>query len=145
MILPQHEYDKIMSDTSKRIDENISWEVSSEYAQDQKFRQNVLSELECSLFVHGWWNPSTCKLSYVLIFEKTSRILGLDTGDCGHHNPTCQSIKGPHIHKWNEKYKDKIADSAPDIKNWDQPREVWDQFCSLAVIEHKGKMIEPIS
>ena len=144
MILSQNEYEIIMSDTSKRIDENISWKVSASHDHAQEFRKNILSELECSLFVNGWWSPLTRKLSYTLILESAGRILGLDIGDYVHHNPTCQSIRGPHIHRWNENHKDKIADSAPNTKSWQQPIEAWDQFCCLAVIEHRGKMIEPI-
>ena len=144
MTLSKHEYETIMADTSKRIEEHISWKISSAHNHAQEFRQNVLSDLEWPLFVNGRWNPWSHKLSYTLILRTTGRILGLDLGDCAHHNPTCQSITGAHLHRWNEKTRDKIAFQVSNIGNWYQTLEVWEQFCSLAVIAHRGKMTRPI-
>ena len=144
MTLSQHEYETIMADTSKRIEGDILWKVSSSHDHAQTFHQNVLSDREWSLFIKGWWNPPSSKLSYVLIFKKTERIFALDTGKCGHHNPTCQSITGAHIHRWHVRTKDKNAIPAPNTGNWDHPLEVWEQFCSLAVIAHIGKLARPI-
>ena len=139
MTLSQYEYETIMADTSKKIEKRISWKLRSLQGHAQEFRQNVLSDRKWPLFIKGWWNPLSHKLSYALIL-KTERIFGLDIGDYVHHNPTCQSITGAHIHEWNEKTKGKIAIPAPNIGSWNQPLEAWEQFCSLTVIDHRGKM-----
>lgn len=140
MTLSQHEYETIMADTSKRIEDRISWKPKSSHGHAQQFRQSVLSDREWPLFINGWWNPHSRKLSYALIFKKSERMFGLDVGDYVHHNPTCQSITGEHIHRWHVETKDKIAIPATNTGNWDQPLEVWEQFCSLTVITHRGKM-----
>ena len=140
MTLSQHEYRTIMTDTSKRIEERISWKPKSSKSPAQEFHQNVLSDREWPLFIKGWWNPLSRKLSYALILRTTGRIFALDIGDCVHHNPTCQSITGAHIHEWDVETEDKIVIPAPNIGSWNQPLEAWGLFCSLAVIIHRGKM-----
>jgi hypothetical protein len=82
-------------------------------------------------------------LSYALIHRGAGRIYALDLG-ADHHNPTCQRLGEKHKHRWTEAFRDEEAYVPADvIAAWDNPVEVWRQFCAEAGIVHDGQMRPP--
>ena len=141
--MTQQEFEAILSDTTKRIDGNLSWGDDGNRSPAQEFRTKIISDAAYPLFVVGRYDHRTCKLSYVLIHQSVGRIYALDLG-ANHHNPTCEHVGRKHKHSWSEEFRDKMAYVPDDItESWDRPVEVWRQFCDEARIEHRGKLDLP--
>lgn len=80
----------------------------------------------------------------MLVHRSAGRIYGLDLG-ADHHNPSCQRVGEKHKHRWTEEFRDKEAYVPTDITaSWDQPQEVWAQFCYEAKIHHNGRLHLPL-
>lgn len=143
-MITQQEFDALMDDTSKRIVGNIHWQEDADHSPAREFRIEVESNAGWPLFLVGRLNPWAGTLSYVLIHRSAGRIYGLDLG-ADHHNPTCQRVGEKHKHRWSESFRDKEAYVPTDITaSWNQPVEVWKQFCREARIQHQGRMHPPI-
>ena len=140
MTLSQSEYEAIINDDGKIISEDIDWQPADN-PQAQTFRVDI--EAEQSLFVNGWYNPLSGKLSYAIIHRGVGRIYGLDLG-AEHRNPDGQFVGEKHKNYWLEGCRDKWAYVPQDITApLDRPTEVWDQFCDEANLRHSGAMNPP--
>ncbi len=103
MSLNQGEYEAIIADEAKVIGGDIAW-ATDPYTQAQSFRVEIDSEYP--IFVNGWYNPLSGKLSYAIIHRSVGRIYGLDLG-AEHHNPDRQPVGEKHKNYWREGYRDK--------------------------------------
>lgn len=141
-MISKEEFEALINDASKRIDENIAW------AEDNntlwlKFRADIITTNDDDLFVQGSFNPTIYSLSYHLIYRSVGRIYGLDMGK-DHRNPDGNLIGDLHKHRWTEEYRDKQAYRPSDITAAaTAPVEVWQQFCEEAGIVHNGVMYSP--
>lgn len=144
MLFSKREFDKIMSDKSKKIIENIAWEGDKKDSETVKFRVSILSQKDHNIFADGSYNRYLERLSYKIIHKGIGRrIYGLDMGK-DHKNPDRTIVKGDHIHEWDEDFGDKIAYSANNIitSKATNPIEVWKEFCREAQIDFQGIMEE---
>ena len=94
MTLSQSEYDGIINDHTKTIYGDISWEGLST-GSARKFRIDIESFEAYPVFVQGWCNFSSGKLSYTIIHRAVGRIYGLDLG-ADHKNPDGESVGEKH-------------------------------------------------
>lgn len=145
-MITQQEFEAILSDETKRIEQDLVWREDEDHSPAQEFRVPVASEPGWPLTLIGWWNPQSRKLSYTLRHDAVGRILGLDLGPVTHHNPTCERLAGTHKHRWTDEYRDKQAYVPGDITaQWDDPVAVWAQFCSEVRVAHVGALPAPVS
>ena len=142
MPLTQQEYDAIMADGTKAIDGNIVWEGHFN-SPAREFRIDIESNEGYPIFIKGWYNPSSGKLSYAIIHRSVGRIYGLDLG-AEHYNPDGEPVGEKHKNYWVLGYRDKWAYVPEEITDtWDRPVAVWDQFCAEAKLQHSGAMRAP--
>ena len=142
MTMSQQEYDSIIDDNTKIIAEDILWE-NDNHTPTAKFRIEVQSDSEHPIFINGWYNPSSGKLSYAIIHRSVGRIYGLDMGS-EHKNPDGVPVGEKHKNYWREGQRDKWAYAPEDItESWRRPVEVWRQFCDEAKLRHLGIMHPP--
>ena len=142
MTLSQQEYDAIIADETKRIEDDIVW-ASDQNSLATTFRINIDSDEGYPLFLQGWYNPYSGKLSYTIIFRGVGRIYGLDLG-AEHINPDGGAVGDPHKNYWCPGFRDKWAYMPDDITHpWSCPVDVWRQFCAEVNLEHRGKMHPP--
>ena len=142
MTLSQLEYDAIIADETKQIEGDISW-TPGQNPLAVMFRHNVDSDEGFPLFLQGWYNPYSGKLSYAIIYRGVGRIYGLDLG-AGHINPDGRAVGETHKNYWTPEYRDTWAYVPEDITSpWDRPVEVWEQFCVEVNLEHRGVMHPP--
>ncbi len=144
-MITQQEFEAILDDGTKRIEGDLRWRNDEDHSPAQEFRVQVFSEPGWPLTVIGWWNPRSGKLSYTMRHDAAGRILGLDLGRrVAHRNPSSERLYGTHKHRWTDRFRDKQAYIPDDITaEWDQPVEVWQQFCSEVRITHLGTMDYP--
>ena len=125
------------------ISENIEWEGGSNLPS-REFRIDIDSDEGYPIFVKGWYNPPSGKLSYAIIHKSTGRIYGLDLG-ANHQNPDGRFVGEKHKNYWKQGSRDKWAYVPEDIsETWDRPVEVWNQFCAEANLKHLGTMKYPV-
>ena len=79
MVLSRDDYNAIINDDSKTIAEDIVWERASS-SPAREFRIDIDSSEGYPIFVKGWFNPYSGKLSYAIIHRSVGRIYGLDLG-----------------------------------------------------------------
>ena len=77
--MSQREFDAIIKDDTKVIAGNIVWEGGSN-SPAREFRIDIESDEGYPIFIKGWYNPSSGKLSYAIIHRSVGRIYGLDLG-----------------------------------------------------------------
>ena len=144
MTLSQQEYDAIISDPTKIIRENIRWEGNSNSTR-REIRIDIESDEGHPIFLKGWYNSSSGKLSYAIIHRSVGRIYGLDLG-ADHQNPDGKSVGEKHKNYWVPGHRDKWAYVPEDItESWERPAEVWRQFCAEALLTHSGTMQAPVT
>ena len=144
MVISQQEYDAIISDDSKVIGGNIVWEGGPN-SPTREFRIDIESDEGYPIFIKGWYNPSSGKLSYAIIHRSVGRIYGLDLG-ADHQNPDGVRVGEKHKNYWVPGYRDKWAYVPTDIiETWDRPVEVWEQFCAEVNLRHSGTIQEPVT
>ena len=144
MTLSQQEYDAIINDTTKVIVDDIVWE-GGRNSPMREFRVNIDSEDSHPIFVKGWYNPHSGKLSYSIIHRSVGRIYGLDLG-ADHQNPDGELVGEKHKNYWVPGSRDKWAYVPDDITQpWDRPTAVWAQFCAEANLRHSGTIQNPVS
>ncbi len=142
MTLSKQEYDAIIADESKRIEGDVTWE-SSQNPRAREFRIDIESDEGYPLFLKGWYNPYSGKLSYAIIHRGVGRIYGLDMG-AEHINPDGSPVGEKHKNYWTPSRRDKWAYVPGDITEpWNRPVAVWVQFCTEARLEHRGIMRPP--
>lgn len=142
MTLSQGEYDAIIADGTKRIEGDIFW-GSDQHSSAMWFRVDVDSDAGYPLFLQGWYNFYSGKLSYTIIYRGVGRIYGLDLG-AAHVNPDGAPIGETHKNYWSPGHRDKWAFVPEDISHpWSDPVGVWAQFCAEARLEHHGIMHLP--
>ena len=142
MTLSKQEYEAIISDDSKRIIGNIVWE-GRRNAPSWEFRVDVDSESRHPIFIKGWYNARSGKLSYALVHRIAGRIHGLDLG-ADHINPDGESVGEKHKNYWVPGSRDRWAYVPDDITGpWHRPVEVWAQFCAEIQLRHDGTLQEP--
>ena len=142
MTLSQSEYNDIINDPTKTITGDIAWEGMPN-ALARRFRIDIESFEGYPVFVQGWTNFSSGKLSYTIVHRAVGRIYGLDLG-AEHKNPDGESVGEKHKNYWVPGSRDKWAYVPDDITaDWDSPVEAWEQFCLEAQITHTGSMIPP--
>lgn len=139
MTLFQPEFEAILSDDSKTIEGNITWQEESLWF---KFKAEIQTQSgNYPLSMRGTYNPTILALSYHIICPPYGRIYGLDLGK-DHRNPDGEQIGEKHKHRWSETYRDKEAYVPKDITaSGDNPVKVWQQFCREAGIRHDGMMM----
>ena len=143
MTLSQFEYDAIIACETKRIEGDISWD-SDHNSLAAMFRYDIDSDDGFPLFLRGWYNPYSGKLSYAIIHRSAGRIYGLDLG-AEHKNPDGCTVGETHKNFWTPGHRDKWAYVPDDITHsWGRPVEVWEQFCAEANLKHSGDMLAPI-
>ena len=143
MAISQQEFDTILNDETKQIDEDIAWGKDEDHSPALEFRADISSEAGYPLFVVGRYNASAGTLSYAIIHRNAGRIYALDLG-ADHHNPECNLVGEKHKHKWSGEFRDKQAYVPEDItETWDRPMDVWKQFCAEAKMRHRGNMFPP--
>ena len=143
MTISQQEFDAIIADNTKEITENIAWRDGDDEGPAKEFRVEVNSHSRHPIFVSGWYNTSSGKLSYAIIHRGSGRIYGLDLG-ADHRNPDGIHVGEKHKHRWTDDHRDKDAYIPPDITEpWDRPVEVWKQFCTEANLRHSGAIMAP--
>ena len=91
----------------------------------------------------GRFNHSSGKFSYAIIHRVAGLILGLDLGQA-HINRDGRAVGEIHRNDWQSGFRDKCAHLPRDITYpWNQPVNVWAQFCAVANREHRGIMHPP--
>ena len=144
MALSQQEYDEIIADNTKVIVEDIGWEGAAN-SPTREFRIDIDSNEGYPIFVKGWYNPPSGKLSYAIIHRSVGRIYGLDLG-ADHQNPDGQPVGEKHKNYWVPGSRDKWAYVPEDItETWHRPVVVWNQFCAEANLRHLGAIQDPIT
>ena len=142
MTLNQQEYEAIINDETKVITEDIVWEGNLS-SPTRKFRAEVSSDEAYPIFVDGWCNFASGKLSYSIIHRGVGRIYGLDLG-ADHQNPDGEFVGEKHKNYWVSGSRAKWAYVPNDItETWEHILEVWRQFCVEARIDHDGEMQSP--
>lgn len=143
-MITQQEFEAILADTTKRIEGDLMWRDDTDKWPAKEFRAPVLFDGGDYLGIVGRWNPLTGKLSYALLHHGTGRVYGLDIGT-DHRNPTGEYVGETHKHYWTDDYQDKQAYAPEDITaRWDQPVQVWRQFCTEAGVVHSGTLEPPV-
>jgi hypothetical protein len=141
--MKQQDFETLLADTTKKIDENITWEMDEDHSPTVEFRVNVMSQARYPLFVKGSYNPAAQTLTFALIHRYFGRIYALDMGK-DHHNPSCSNVGRKHKHRWSETLRDKEAYVPDDITALvNDPISVWQQFCNEAHLTHNGVMYSP--
>lgn len=141
--MTQAEFEALLADNSKRIEQDIVWEEDEDRSPGVEFRVSVDSNSGFPIFIKGWYNREAQTLSYSLIHRGVGRIYSLDLGK-DHHNPSCNHVGEKHKHIWNEVTRDKGAYVPDDITTpATDPIGVWRQFCEEAKINHQGVMHAP--
>jgi hypothetical protein len=77
MMLTDAEFQKILNDTTKRIDGDIAWRNDEDHSPSVEFYADVISNAGWPLVVRGSFNPLIPAVSYVLIYN-VGRVYGLD-------------------------------------------------------------------
>ena len=144
MSLTDAEWVLILNDASKRIRGDIRWTDDEDHLPAQQFLSQIDSLAGRPLFVKGYCNQQSKRLSYSLILSAVGRIYGLDLG-CEHHNPQCNRIGEKHAHKWSERYQSKEA-YVPEYITApiSDPVTIWRQFCGKACLQHDGVLEKPV-
>ena len=143
MTLSQQEYEAIINDMTKVIYEDITWEGAGNSSMCQ-FTVDIQSDDAHPIFVKGWYNPLSGKLSYSIIHRSVGRIYGLDMG-ADHVNPNGEPVGEKHKNYWVPGRRDKWAYVPEDItESWNRPGAVWGQFCAEAKIWHLGVIHDPV-
>ena len=143
MTLSQTEYDTIIGDRTKVIDGDIEWEGAGN-STTRQFRIDIESDDEHPIFIDGWYNPLSGKLSYSIIHRSVGRIYGLDLG-ADHINPDGVSVGEKHKNYWKPESRAKWAYVPHDItETWNRPAAVWAQFCAEANIRQMGAIQDPV-
>ena len=141
--MKQRDFEVLLADTSKQIQENITWDNDEDHSPTVEFRVEVVSQAWYPIFVRGSYSVLAQTLTYALIHRSFGRIYGLDMGK-DHHNPSCTNVERKHKHRWNEQLRDKEAYIPEDITtSLTEPVAVWKQFCLEASISHNGVMYAP--
>jgi len=139
----QSEFDALMADESKRIENDITWTEDEDHSPAVEFRAEVRADTAYPLFVRGSYNPEARALTFALIHRAVGRIYALDLGK-EHHNPSCEYVGETHKHAWDETARDKHAYVPPDItETLPNVIAIWRQFCNEAKIAHRGRMHPP--
>ena len=105
MIFSQQEFETIIADETKRIEDDIVW-VSNQNPSAKSFRIDIDSDEGYPLLLQGWYNHNSGKLSYTIIYRGVGRIYGLDLG-AEHINPNGGAVGEKHKHHWMSDHKDK--------------------------------------
>ena len=138
--MTQQEFESILSDDTKEISADIVWNQDTDHSQSREFRIDVESATGHPIFLNGWYNPLSGKLSYSIIHRSMGRIYGLDLG-ADHRNPSGERVGEKHKHRWKDGSRDKWARDITEP--WNRPVEVWEQFCDEARLRHSGTMSQP--
>ncbi len=142
-MITEQDVEAILTDDSKRISDDIAWRLDPAHTPAVTFRMPVRSEPGWPLAVHASWNPKAGKLGYTLLLQGEGRIYALNLG-APHRNPGGERVGEVHKHRWTDAFRDRWAYVPDDITApWDQPVEVWRQFCSEAKISHTGALSVP--
>jgi len=141
--MKQRDFEALLGDTTKQIQENITWDDDDDHSPTVEFRVEVVSQARYPIFVRGSYNILAHTLTYALIHRSFGRIYGLDMGK-DHHNPSCTNVGRKHKHRWTEQLRDKEAYVPEDITALvTEPVSVWKQFCLESRISHNGVMYAP--
>ena len=79
MTLSQFEYDAIIATETKRIEGDISW-GSDQNSLSVRFRHDIDSDEGFPLYLQGWYNPYSGKLSYAIIYRGVAGSTGWISG-----------------------------------------------------------------
>jgi hypothetical protein len=144
MVISQDQFELLINDPEKFIEEDIEWKTKENHYASQSFRIKIQSKSNYPIFINGTYNLLSKRLSYTIIHKGIGkRIYGLDMG-LEHKNPDGKIVGEIHKHRWTIEYEDQKAYFPEDITaNAENPVQVWKQFCEEAKIKHHGYMSEP--
>jgi hypothetical protein len=74
MAVSQAEVEALLSDATKRIEGDITWQADEDHSHCVDFRAEVRSDTGWPLFVRGSFNPLIPALSYNLILKSEGRV-----------------------------------------------------------------------
>lgn len=112
--MKQRDFEALLVDPTKQIQENITWEDDEDHSPVVEFRVEVVSQARYPIFVKGSYNVLAQTLTFALIHRSFGRIYELDMGK-DHHNPSCSNVGRKHKHRWTEQLRDKEAYVPEDI------------------------------
>ncbi len=112
--MKQRDFEALLVDPTKQIQENITWEDDEDHSPVVEFRVEVVSQARYPIFVKGSYNVLAQTLTFALIRRSFGRIYELDMGK-DHHNPSCSNVGRKHKHRWTEQLRDKEAYVPEDI------------------------------
>lgn len=142
--LSEDDVRRLIYENEKQIDDDIEWGPDPHHAGAAMFRVPILADVPEQLQMHGWYNPSTSKLSFNVIYARRWRIYGLDMGAVSHRNSDGSRFLGTHKQIWTDKSEEVYAFEPKDITaTWNEPDFAWLQFCSEALIRHTGSFMMP--
>ena len=87
MTLTNTEFETILKDQSKRIEEDIAWQEDEDHSPSVEFLAEIQSEAGWPLISRGSYHPLIPALSYELILNTADRVYGLCLGKA-HPNPS---------------------------------------------------------
>lgn len=105
--------DAIIATEAKRIEGDIFW-GSDQNTLSMRFRTDISSDGGYPLFLQGWYNPYSGKLSYAMIYRGVGRIYGLDLG-AAHINPEGAAVGETHKNHWVPGHRDRWAYAPGEI------------------------------
>jgi len=76
-LMNRGEYEALMADTTKRIEQDVRWVNDEHHSPARSFRAKIVSDPGYPLFAKSFFNRAALRLSYVLIHRGEGRIYGL--------------------------------------------------------------------
>lgn len=141
----QRDLEGLLADRSKQVIGDLAWTDDRSHPPAQGFRADISSDHGWPIWVRGWWQPSSRKLSYTIVHIEAGRIFSWDLGSVPHANPDGTQLEGAHMHLWTDEHSDHLAIVRPDIGlTWEHPLDIWQMFCIEANITHLGVLSPPI-
>jgi hypothetical protein len=129
--MTQGEFEALIADLSKRIDETISWTQIDKAGDKFEFRVKVISDSGEQMSIKGSHNRKLGKTSYTLF--TSDRIYSVD------HDRSHGDAGNFHVHTWDaSKGKCIASPAAASIEVGRDPQLLWDWFCEQAHITHYG-------
>ena len=138
--------DSILADSTKRIEGDIFWRPHQTRRRTQEFKVDVLSDSLHAMRVVGWCNPNSKKVNLTLFLKQELsllRVFAFNTGLVEYRCADGRRISGSHAHRWSTERQELLAEPRPHLPSWDQPGQLWLQFCGETKIHHQGVMHPP--
>jgi hypothetical protein len=142
--MTEADFQAILSDESKTIVGDLSWNPDEDHSPALEFRQRIECQTGYPLFIRGSLNSQIGTLSFTVIHQAYGRICGLDLGK-RHRNPDGSTVGLMHKHSWRGPIDGAKYAYEPSFITGtaSKPVLVWREFCEQAKISHQGRLLEP--